>query len=241
MDAYLQDNCTELEMTRWTKRPAMLVVPGGAYQFISEREGEPIALRYAAAGFQTFVLHYSVNACFEETLLDIAEAVQQMRLSADAWRIHPQQITVLGSSAGGNLALWLAARTRQAGIGISGIEGDLKLLRPNALVLCYPAVTGAGCAPAFMQTMPDQSILEQAEGMPPAFLWATQEDKTVPVEGLLQLVARMNQAGVPIELHLYQRGDHGLATADRATGRISAHVAGWVSLSIEWLFEQFGL
>lgn len=241
MDAYLQDNCTELEMTRWTKRPAMLVVPGGAYQFISEREGEPIALRYAAAGFQTFVLHYSVNARFEETLLDIAEAMRQLRTSAAAWRIHPRQIAVLGSSAGGNLALWLAAGTRRGGMGIAGMSGDPVQLRPNALVLCYPAVTGAGCAPAFVQTMPKQPVLAQAEGMPPAFLWATQEDKTVPVDGLLQLAARMNQAGVPVELHVYQRGDHGLATADRATGRESAHVAGWVQLSIDWLFEQFGL
>ena len=68
--AYLQDNDSELEMTRWKQRPAMLVLPGGAYAFLSEREGEPVALKYSAQGYQAFVLRYTLHSNGEEAMLD---------------------------------------------------------------------------------------------------------------------------------------------------------------------------
>ena len=241
MDACLQQNCTELEMKRWVRRPAVLVVPGGAYRFISEREGEPLALRYAAAGFQTFILHYTVGTCFQDALLDIAAAMAQIRRHADQWQIDPRQVAVLGSSAGGHLALWLAVKSACGDEALSQICASPSALRPDALILCYPSVYGTGCHSPVLETLPEDDVCDYAGVFPPAFLWATQDDRTVPAGQLLRLAAAMTAANAPMELHLYQCGDHGLATADEATGRLAPHVAGWLPLSIDWLYRQFGL
>lgn len=241
MDACLQRNCTELEMIRWDRRPAMLVVPGGAYDFVSEREGEPLALRYAAAGFQTFLLHYTVGTCFQDALLDIAAAMAQIRRRAEEWQIDPHQVAVLGSSAGGHLALWLAIKAALGDAALLPICESPQMLRPNALVLCYPAVYGTGCHASVVKTLPKDDVCACAGILPPAFLWATQDDHAVPPGQLLHLATAMTEANVPLELHLYQRGDHGLATADEATGRPVPHVAGWLPLSIDWLYQQFSL
>ena len=64
LDIYVQQNDSELEMVRWKKRPAILILPGGGYNMVADREGEPYALRYMGIGFQAFVLTYTVKADF---------------------------------------------------------------------------------------------------------------------------------------------------------------------------------
>ena len=240
LDAYLQTNCTELEMERWKTRPAMLVIPGGSYQFLAEREGEPLALRYAAAGFQTFVLHYSLKTGLQEPLLDAAAAMLLIRAHAQEWQIAPEQVAVIGSSAGGNLALWLSAFTRPGETALNAWTPCPEACHPNAQVLCYPAVTGAGCDPTFVASLPEPSLYERLAGMPPTFLWTTQDDHIVPAAETLLLGQKMNEAQVPLEMYIFQTGDHGLATADEATGRVATHVAGWLPQSVDWLYALFG-
>lgn len=83
----------------------MLVVPGGGYQYCSDREGEPVALAYMAQGFNAFVLRYTADATtpIDKALQDGAAAMDYLRANAAELEIDPQQIAAVGFSAGGHL------------------------------------------------------------------------------------------------------------------------------------------
>lgn len=92
-----------------TQRPVILIAPGGGYTMVSDREAEPVALAYASRGFQAFVLRYSVlPAMWPAPLLEAAEAVHQIRAHAADWYLAPDQVAMLGFSAGGHLAAALS-------------------------------------------------------------------------------------------------------------------------------------
>ena len=229
VNAYLQDNCTELEMVRWKLRPAMLVIPGGAYAFVAEREGEPIALKFSAMGYQAFVLSYTLNTAGDEPVRDAEAALKYIRSHAEEWHVDVNAICVTGYSAGGNLALRLIKRVADSCPGIM----------PKAMILGYPAVTGRGC---IVQPMNGLELdADDYSAFPPSFIWTTQEDEGVDCSESVQLWARLNGAKVPAELHVYQRGKHGYSTADKSTGRPDAHVATWLPLCMEWLEKTLGL
>ena len=102
LTAYLQDSGEEC---RIQKRPAVVICPGGGYEFCSFREGEPVALELLSKGYQTFVLRYSTAPdSFPTALLELAGAVAMVRLRAAEWNIIPEQVAVMGFSAGGHLA-----------------------------------------------------------------------------------------------------------------------------------------
>lgn len=103
---YLQDNVCE----QTYNRPAVLICPGGGYAYTSKREGEPIALAFLHAGYQAFVLDYTVlDRQEEQTLLsysltDLANAIAYIRSHAISFMIDSKNITLLGCSAGGHLS-----------------------------------------------------------------------------------------------------------------------------------------
>lgn len=73
---YCLDNSSEIDPNR--KRPSVLVIPGGGYEMTSDREAEPIAMQFLAAGFNAFVLRYSVKpSIFPVALLEAAEAMRR--------------------------------------------------------------------------------------------------------------------------------------------------------------------
>ena len=130
LTCYLQDQSPK--MPNAAIRPAMLVVPGGGYQYCSDREGEPVALAYMAQGFNAFVLRYTADATtpIDKALQDGAAAMDYLRANAAELEIDPQQIAAVGFSAGGHLVASLGTLLPKA-------------QRPNALVLGYAATLGA--------------------------------------------------------------------------------------------------
>ena len=130
LTCYLQDQSPK--MPNAAIRPAMLVVPGGGYQYCSDREGEPVALAYMAQGFNAFVLRYTADATtpIDKALQDGAAAMDYLRANAAELEIDPQQIAAIGFSAGGHLVASLGTLLPKA-------------QRPNALVLGYAATLGA--------------------------------------------------------------------------------------------------
>ena len=92
--AYLPDSIAGLPFCE--KRPAVLIFPGGGYEYCSDREGEPIALQYLALGYAAFVVTYSCNERFPEPLMDAAYIFYKIRMRAEEFKIDPQKMAVLG-------------------------------------------------------------------------------------------------------------------------------------------------
>lgn len=131
------------------------------------------------------------------------------------------KIAVVGFSAGGHLAGLLG--TMYDGEELAGI-GAGKLLRPDALGLCYPVTISWGkhhqgsfsCLTGDDEVLNGKLSLDRLvhSQMPPVFLWHTRDDETVPVFGTLAFAQALEAAGVEFALHIYRRGVHGLSTAD---------------------------
>ncbi|HEY4692229.1 MAG TPA: alpha/beta hydrolase [Bellilinea sp.] len=211
-------------------RRAVLICPGGSYLYCSDREGEPIALAFMAAGYQAFVLRYSVGefAAFPRPLMDAENALELIRARAEEWQVDPGKIAACGFSAGGHLAAAL---------------GTMGRVRPNALILAYPCILDSMSA-SLSKPIPslEREVTSQT---PPTFIWATAADERVPVENSLEFAAALNHARVPFEIHVYQNGAHGLALATHVTSAGQAHhvdadAAKWLDLCLAWLDHQFG-
>jgi len=238
-----------------SKKSAVLICPGGGYGMTSEREAEPVALRFNNAGYNAFVLHYSVAPRkHPQPLLDLARAMCIIRENAKAWNINPEKIALCGFSAGGHLAASLAVHSDKDFLfEVSGINKDM--LRPNALILSYPVITSGNFAHlgSFKNLLGDNPSddlkylmsLENHvnEKTPPAFLWHTFEDQAVPVENSITFAQALRDHNIPFELHIYPDGPHGLSLATGETAyeprQINSHVASWINLCFEWLDDIF--
>jgi acetyl esterase/lipase len=256
LTAYLHEYSAEMPL--WKTRPAVVVLPGGGYQWTSDREADPVALSFLAQGFHAFVLRYSVaeRARFPNPLRDVSRALASIREHAEVWGVHPQQIAVCGFSAGGHLAaslgtLWNDPEIVKAA-GVNAGENQ-----PNALLLCYPVISARHHAKAnWFTSQTDghrrEAIIEKLScelhvgtQTPPTFLFHTYDDNLVPVENSLLFANALAQADIPFEMHLFQRGSHGVALANELTsagGTNSLDVSAerWFVLATEWLWRLFG-
>lgn len=234
------------------KRASILICPGGAYTFTSPREAEPVAKQFNAAGFNAFVLYYSVAPKrHPQPLMDLSRAMCILRQNADKWSLDPDKIAVCGFSAGGHLAASLGVHWNKPYLeGIPGIKTDM--IRPNALILSYPVITSGeyahlgsiknllGHRASDLDLLKEVSLeLQIHEGTPPTFIWHTFNDGAVPLENTLLFVQGLRKNNIPFELHIYPDGPHGLSLANEETdnGNMGSypHVATWIKLCIEWL------
>lgn len=250
LTAYVINDDSTYEAKR--KRPAIIVCPGGGYEFCSEREAEPIALQYMAAGMCAFVLDYAVAPRFHypEALKNVSDSIRLVREHADEWGIDKDKIAVIGFSAGGHLAASIATLWDDDP-SIKTTDGSN---RPNAAVLCYPVIssdTKVSHIGSFRNLCGEDEELIKAMSLenrvskktPPCFLWHTFTDQCVPVENSLAFASALKKAGVSCELHIYPGGQHGLslANSDTAPGEdwIVPRVQEWVGLSVKWLRDLF--
>ena len=211
-----------------TKRPAVLILPGGGYQYCSDREADPVAFAYLKAGYQAFILRYSVAeySAWPTPLLDVDQAIGLMREKADDWDLYPDKICVIGFSAGGHLA---------------AASATMGMQRPNAAILGY-AVCGADVKSCNMSA-PDCN--EMVDGKtPPCFVFAARDDGLVPVKNSLGFLQALAEKGIAFESHIYSYGGHGFSTADASVQNPSKggtdRLSDWVGDSIGWLKEVFG-
>lgn len=216
------------EMSNMKVKPGILIFPGGAYKFCSDREAEPVALRYAALGFNAFVLRYSLNenAAFPTPLNDAQEAYDLIVSKSDEWHTDAKRIAVCGFSAGGHLAAAL------------GTMGNPK---PFACVLGYPCILDS-TSDILAKPVPslEKYVSEQT---PPCFIFAASDDETVPVENSLKFSLSLTENDVPFEMHIFRSGGHGFSCADDVTvsneeSRAKCREAEyWVNRSAKWLKE----
>lgn len=243
LEGYILD--CELRYGQQTKRPAIVVCPGGGYLYCSPREGEPVALAYAAKGFHAFVLRYSCgkNAAGFAPLQEVSWVIGLLREHSEEWNIDPDKILTCGFSAGGHLAL------------AAGVMGENK---PNGMILNYPAVTipnmpGADYMIKLLlgkETVTDADaaaidlLPKITKNAPPVFLAATAEDMLTGF-GALPVALKYTQLGLPYELHVFQHGPHGyslgdVTSADGSSQMLNDAYAAWLDMSAAWIQKVFG-
>lgn len=236
------------------RRPAILLCSGGGYHTRSKREGEPVALQFLAMGCHVFILDYSVAPNrYPVSVRELAEASAYVRERAGGWKLDPGRVIVCGFSAGGHLACSLGVLwNREELWGPIGREPEE--IRPSGMILCYPVITGGPYAHigSFRHLLGEEAAGQEREALslellvtektPPAFLWHTFTDDTVPVENSLLLASAMSRKGVNAELHIYPEGGHGLSLASEETACDSSQIAvccqSWIPLVKTWL-ENF--
>lgn len=236
-------------------RPGILILPGSGYFQCSPREAEALAVRFNAQGFHAFVLWYSCAPRRHPIpILDCARAFTVIQQHRDEWELDPGKIALMGFSAGGHLALSTLIFHSQDFAAAPGI--DPQHTRAEALILCYPVISSGkfahrGSFECLLGENPSPRLLEllslekQITGeLPPIFLWHTYMDQSVPVENSLLLAGALRRVGIPLEMHIFPEGKHGLSLAIPETSagdseNINLHSAQWFSLCINWLNQRW--
>ena len=241
LETYLMDN-RAVESDR--RRPLVLVFPGGAYAYRSDREAEPVALRLLSLGIQAVVVRYSVAPVrYPKALEEAAEAVAYARTHAGDWFCDPHRIAVMGFSAGGHAAAHIGLKWHQMPQG--------RDCRPDAMILAYPVITSGEYAHrgsienllgGEYERLKEEVSLERfvGEDTPPVFLWHTREDGSVPPENSLLLAGELCRHGVGFELHIWQHGGHGMSLGNDQVyppdnPNIHPECQEWIGMAARWL------
>jgi acetyl esterase/lipase len=221
---------------------AIVVCPGGGYTRRAEHEGEPVARWLCSLGIAGLVLDYRVAPYrWPVAWTDGRRAVRLTRARADAWRIDPRRVGILGFSAGGHVAASVAVIEDGPEPEDPG-EVDGFPARPDALVGCYPVITFGGhrhdgAMRALLGGEADASLQRALSvetrvtpAAPPTFLWHTADDPAVPAENSILLAEALRTCGVEVELHIFASGSHGLGLAEEhpVCRRWTALCAGWL-------------
>ena len=140
LTAYLPDNFPDLGPDR--RRPALIICPGGGYHKLSNREGEPVALRFLGLGYAAFVLYYHVapQARYPIPQRQLLAAIDHVRSHAEEYHVDPTAVIPMGFSAGGHLAGCAALLWNRPEI-VRPMEKKAAAYRPDGAVLCYPVIS----------------------------------------------------------------------------------------------------
>ncbi len=247
LDLYTLGQYDNVELKR---RPAVVICPGGGYEYCSVREAEPVALRFAGYGIPAFVLRYScVNKPFPTALLEAAQAVAYVRGNAVELGVNSDKIMICGFSAGGHLAGSLAVHWKKPFI-TDALGENSELYKPNGAVLCYPVITAGEkrhdgsivniVGKGDPETRSLISLEDQVtEDVPPVFLWHTADDGCVPVENTLLFASALAKHKIPFACHIFESGVHGLSLCDDCTAGYDGHInpdcGRWFEMAVDWI------
>ena len=220
---------------------AVVICPGGGYEFKAPYEGDPVAEMLNRNGVAAYVLDYRVHPCHRMApVTDALRAIRAVRAMGYA------QVGIMGFSAGGHLTCTAAT---QYDAGNPDAEDPLERLssRPDFFIPCYPVVSFT-CYPHYGSCMAllggrDRHDLERrfsaelnvTPDTPPAFIWHTANDEVVPVENSLMLAAALSRNGVPYEMHIFPDGPHGVGLAEDYPA-----LQGWTALCINFIKSSGG-
>lgn len=232
---------------------AMVILPGGGYGGLADHEGKAYALWLRDQGIAGFVLKYRLGSAgyrHPVMLWDAARALRLVRHNAAEWKLDPKRIGLIGSSAGGHLASTLLTHF-DAGDPKAADPIDRESSRPDIGILCYPVITMGekthrGSRENLLGKNPSPELIEELSNelhvtkeTPPCFLFHTAEDPVVPVENSLMFAAALRKAGVPFDLHIYEKGRHGIGLGFQPYSEYDrAKLHPWTRDAEFWLKEQ---
>lgn len=205
---------------------AVLVLPGGGLQRLAiEHEGLEVAEWLNAQNISVFVLKYRVPERAQIALQDVQRALSLLRSRSEDWGIDPEDIGVVGFSAGAELAAWLATHHKER--QYEAIDAaDAFSCRPAFATLIYPG----GLTQGMEWKLKDAIASHLNQETPPMFIAQANDDSS---ENSLAMMLALKRAHVPAELHVYQEGGHGFGV--RASG---SPVGAWSMRWREWLEWQ---
>ncbi len=246
LDAYLADKTANFT------RKALLVIPGGGYSCVcADREGEPIAQAFLPYGYQAFVLHYHTakEKPFPVQLIQTAKAIRHIRDHAEEYGIHPEQLFVVGFSAGGHLAASAGVLWKHPAV-LEQVEMPYGYNKPNGVMLIYPVISweyhkfsfqNLWCRGELTEEQKEQCSIEKHvdKDSAPAFILHTSNDQVVDVRNSLVLAEAYTKAGLEYEMHIYPDAPHGAALSNAITAGTNpkwnnASIAEWVRQAAAW-------
>ena len=224
----------------------VIVCPGGGYAHLAmDHEGVQIAVWLNNLGISAYILKYRLGPKYHYPveLWDAQRAIRYVRSRAGEFGIRPDRIGIWGFSAGGHLASTAATHFTHADSEADPI--DRQSARPDFAILSYPVISmlepyvHLGSRRNLLGDKPDPALvlllsneLQVTTQTPPTFLFHTSEDQVVPVENSILFYLALKKAGVPVEMHIYQKGQHGvgLAAADPILRTWPDRLAAWLEV-----------
>jgi acetyl esterase/lipase len=225
---------------------AIVVCPGGGYGGLAmDHEGHQIGQWLNEQGISAFICDYRHRGKgygHPAPLQDAQRAIRTVRARADEFGIDPKKIGILGFSAGGHLTS-SAVTHFDAGKADAADKIERASCRPDFGVLCYPVIAfdqpfthkgsqnnllGKDAPPGLIASM--SSERQVTDETPPCFLWHTTEDKAVPPQNSVVFYSALIEKGVPAELHIFEKGRHGVGLAKDIPG-----TAAWPAACLAWL------
>ncbi|HVT91197.1 MAG TPA: alpha/beta hydrolase [Bryobacteraceae bacterium] len=224
---------------------AVVVCPGGGYAGLAmDHEGAQIAHWLNSLGITAFVLKYRLGPRYHHPVEwhDAQRAVRYARSRAKDFGFSAHQLGIWGFSAGGHLASTVETHF-DSGDASAADAIDRESSRPDFAILSYPVVTMKepyvhhGSREHLLGDQPSQALIDLLSNetqvtpqTPPTFLFHTTTDNVVPVENSVQFYLALRKNNVPAELHVFEKGPHGVGLA--AT---DATLSVWPSLLANWL------
>lgn len=250
---YVLDNLKDLK----EPKPFIIVIPGGSFDHLSARESEPVALAYAARGFNGCVMSYNLlqdeGKIYPDAGLDVLTTVKYFRKHADEYNIDPERIVTLGFSAGAHVASAANVMADSEKFK-SEYNYNSDEIRPNETILGYPLTdvkkTTHQMTDADWAELPKEpELVDTALGVtdktPSTFIFQSWDDPICLQTNSLAYAQALYEHGVNCELHMFDSGYHGysLATPELAVKgkewQNNPHTAKWFNLSLEWLTHRF--
>lgn len=244
----------ETERTK-TPRAAIVICPGGGYANRAMHEGDPFAALFNLHGIEAFVLDYRIAPNrYPGSYSDACRAIRLVRSKANELNIDPNRVGLMGFSAGGHLAATVASQPTLHVDEQDDLAANFSA-KPDRVMLGYPVISGI--APtrhqgSFNHLLGEDPLDKDSLGSerfkalsqqlsnelhvtadaPPAFIFQTAQDQGVPPQNALAYAMACANAGVKCELHIFEKGGHGLGMAlKQPTLRI------WTDLLMTWLQE----
>jgi acetyl esterase/lipase len=228
-----------------------VIIPGGSYAGLTfEYEGIQQAQYFVDHGIAAFVLKYRLPS--DQTMVDKSigplqdaqQAIRFVRQHASEWNLDGSRVGAVGFSAGGHLASTLATQFKRARVE----NPDGVSLRPDFLILIYPVIsmdkkiTHMDSRNNLLGSNPSDELVRQfsseqqvSEEMPPTLILHATDDKLVDVENSIVFYEALRRAGVPVEMHLFDKGQHGFFLISR--DRWQAPIMQWLTVN-KWLYPR---
>lgn len=251
---YILDSICDLAAPQ---HPLAIVIPGGSFDHLSKREGEPVALAFNNCGFNSVVMEYNLvqdaGDIYPDAGLDVLTTVKYFRTHASDYQIDPERIVTIGFSAGGHVASFANsianASKYQNEFGFKNNE-----VLPNKTILGYPLINlnkiGFAIPDNEKDKVPgDEFVKDSALGVtaqtPATFIFHAWDDPIVLVTNTLEYLTALHENKVSCEAHLFNRGGHGFSLGRKdmvVKGREwqdNPHAAHWFELAQEWLTSEW--